>query len=96
MILTFKFITYFLSNLLATIEVVKDSLNFLTATNHGHTLTNIEAIYKKLEERRDTADVTELLKELQLIVNEAVVTHQPIIGQPQSDLTLLGSDCRVC
>jgi type I restriction enzyme R subunit len=33
---------------------------------------NIEAIYKKLEERRDTADVTELLKELHRIVNEAI------------------------
>jgi len=36
---------------------------------------NIEAIYKKLEERRDTADVTELLKELHKIVNEAVRTQ---------------------
>src|ERR1700722_12045993 len=33
---------------------------------------NIEAIYKKLEERRDTADVSELLKELHRIVNEAI------------------------
>jgi type I restriction enzyme R subunit len=33
---------------------------------------NIEAIYKKLQERRDTADVTELLKELHKIVNEAI------------------------
>ena len=33
---------------------------------------NIEAIYKKLTERRDTADVTELLKELHRIVNEAI------------------------
>ncbi len=32
---------------------------------------NIEAIYKKLTERRDTADVTALLKELHRIVNEA-------------------------
>ena len=37
---------------------------------------NIEAIYKKLEERRDTADVTELLKELHRIVNAAISTHQ--------------------
>jgi type I restriction enzyme R subunit len=36
---------------------------------------NIEAIYKKLTERRDTADVTELLKELHRIVNEAIRTH---------------------
>ncbi len=32
---------------------------------------NIEAIYKKLTERRDTADVTALLKELHRIVNDA-------------------------
>src|ERR1019366_6760062 len=38
---------------------------------------NIEAIYKKLEERRDTADVTELLKELHRIVNEAVRAQEP-------------------
>jgi len=38
---------------------------------------NIEAIYKKLEEKRDTADVTELLKELHRIVNEAVRTAAP-------------------
>ena len=33
---------------------------------------NIEAIYKKLQGRRDTADVTEVLKELHCIVNEAI------------------------
>lgn len=38
---------------------------------------NIEAIYKKLEERRDTSDVTDLLKELHLIVNEAIRTAEP-------------------
>jgi type I restriction enzyme, R subunit len=38
---------------------------------------NIEAIYRKLEEKRDTADVTELLKELHKIVNEAIRTQQP-------------------
>ena len=36
---------------------------------------NIEAIYKKLQERRDTADVTEVLKALHRIVNEAIRTH---------------------
>ncbi|MEI7606900.1 MAG: type I restriction endonuclease subunit R [Rhodospirillaceae bacterium] len=36
---------------------------------------NIEAIYKKLSERRDTADVTVLLKELHRIVNEAIRTN---------------------
>ncbi len=38
---------------------------------------NIEAIYKKLTERRDTADVTDLLKELHRIVNEAIRAHAP-------------------
>ena len=38
---------------------------------------NIEAIYKKLEEKRDTADVTEVLKELHRIVNEAIRTQEP-------------------
>ena len=38
---------------------------------------NIEAVYKKLAERRDTADVTELLKELHRIVNEAIRTQAP-------------------
>ncbi|MFN7991976.1 MAG: type I restriction endonuclease subunit R [Bryobacteraceae bacterium] len=38
---------------------------------------NIEAIYKKLEERRDTADVTDLLEELHRIVNEAIRAAQP-------------------
>ncbi len=36
---------------------------------------NIEAIYKKLSERRDTADVSELLKILQRIVNQAIAAH---------------------
>ncbi len=36
---------------------------------------NIETIYKKLGERRDTSDVTEVLKELQRIVNEAIRTQ---------------------
>ena len=44
---------------------------------------NIEAIYKKLTERRDTADVTELLKELHRIVNEAIRTQAP--GDDQAD-----------
>lgn len=38
---------------------------------------NIEAIYKKLTERRDTADVTEVLKELHRIVNQAIRTETP-------------------
>lgn len=38
---------------------------------------NIEAIYKKLQERRDTADITEVLKELHRIVNEAIRAQEP-------------------
>ena len=44
---------------------------------------NIEAIYKKLTERRDTADVTSLLKELHRIVNEAIRTQAP--GDDQAE-----------
>lgn len=33
---------------------------------------NIETIYRKLQERRDTADVTELVKSLHRLVNEAI------------------------
>ena len=48
---------------------------------------NIEAIRKKLSERRDTADVTELLKALHRIVNEAIRTQTP--GDDQAEgLTL--------
>jgi len=38
---------------------------------------NIEAIYKKLQDRRDTADVTEVLKALHRIVNEAIRAAAP-------------------
>jgi type I restriction enzyme R subunit len=38
---------------------------------------NIEAIYKKLQEKRDTADVTAVLKELHRIVNEAIRAAAP-------------------
>jgi type I restriction enzyme R subunit len=38
---------------------------------------NIEAIYKKLQDRRDTADVTEVLKKLHRIVNEAIRAAAP-------------------
>jgi len=44
---------------------------------------NIEAIYKKLTEQRDTADVTNLLKELHRIVNEAIRTQAP--GEDQAE-----------
>lgn len=52
---------------------------FVYAERHD----NIEAIYKKLTERRDTADVTELLKELHRIVNEAIRTQAP--GEDQAE-----------
>jgi len=45
---------------------------------------NIEAIYKKLTERRDTADVTALLKELHRIVNEAIRAQTPVTAEPDS------------
>lgn len=48
-----------------------------TAYTYAERHDNIEAIYKKLTERRDTADVTELLKELHRIVNEAIRTQEP-------------------
>lgn len=38
---------------------------------------NVEAIYKKLQEKRDTADVTQVLKELHKIVNEAIQAQTP-------------------
>jgi len=38
---------------------------------------NIETIYKKLQEKRDTADVTEVLKALHRIVNEAIRAAAP-------------------
>lgn len=46
---------------------------------------NIEAIYKKLTERRDTADVTALLKELHRIVNEAIRSQKPMVADPRPD-----------
>ena len=42
---------------------------------------NIEAIYKKLEERRDTSDVMDLLKELHRIVNQAIRAAEPDAAQ---------------
>jgi len=47
---------------------------------------NLEAIYKKLEERRDMADVTDLLKELHRIVNESVRAQE--MGDDQLDARL--------
>lgn len=44
---------------------------------------NIEAIYKKLEEGRDTSDVTEVLKALHRIVNEAIRAQQSVVGEDE-------------
>jgi hypothetical protein len=38
---------------------------------------NIETVCKKLQEKRDTADVTEVLKALHRIVNEAIRAAAP-------------------
>jgi type I restriction enzyme R subunit len=54
-----------------------------TAFTYAERHDNIEAIYKKLTERRDTADVTALLKELHRIVNEAIRTQTP--GRDQAE-----------
>jgi len=44
---------------------------------------NVEAVYRKLQEKRDKADVTELLKELHKIVNEAIRTRG--LGDDQAE-----------
>ena len=54
-----------------------------SASAYAERHDNIEAIYKKLTERRDTADVTQLLKELHRIVNEAIRTQAP--GDDQAE-----------
>jgi len=61
-------------------SLVMEPAAFIYAERHD----NIEAIYKKLEERRDTADVTELLKELHRIVNEAIRAAAPGDDQTES------------
>ena len=48
-----------------------------SALGYAERHDNIEAIYKKLQSRRDTADVTEVLKELHRIVNEAIRAAVP-------------------
>jgi type I restriction enzyme, R subunit len=55
-----------------------------TAYRYAERHDNIEAIYKKLTERRDTADVTELLKALHRVVNEAIRTQAPGRDQAES------------
>ncbi len=54
-----------------------------TAFAYAERHDNIEAIYKKLTERRDTADVTELLKELHRIVNAAIRTADTVADQTE-------------
>jgi Domain of unknown function (DUF3387) len=54
-----------------------------TAFAYAERHDNIEAIYKKLTERRDTADVTGLLKELHRIVNESIRTQT--LGDDQAE-----------
>ncbi|MDE0312056.1 MAG: DUF3387 domain-containing protein, partial [Caldilineaceae bacterium] len=54
-----------------------------TAYDYAERHDNIEAVYKKLTEKRDTADVTSLLKELHRIVNEAIRTQEP--GDDQAE-----------
>lgn len=48
-----------------------------SALTYAERHDNIEAIYKKLTERRDTADVSALLKVLHRIVNQAIATQAP-------------------
>src|SRR6266699_2119346 len=62
--------------------LIMEPASFAYAVRHD----NIEAIYKKLEERLDTADVTDLLKELHRIVNEAIRAAEP--GDDQMDAKL--------
>ena len=54
-----------------------------SALTYAERHDNLEAIYKKLTERRDTADVSELLKVLHRIVNQAIATQGS--GADQAD-----------
>ena len=47
---------------------------------------NIEGIYKKLQERRDTSDVTEVLKALHRIVNQAIQAQNAGADQTESKM----------
>lgn len=53
-----------------------------SALTYAERHDNIEAIYKKLSERRDTSDVSELIKVLHRIVNQAIATQAP--GEDQA------------
>ena len=66
-----------------------------SALTYAERHDNIEAIYKKLTERRDTADVSELLKILHRIVNKAIDTQSPGGDQAQGltvDLSLINME----
>ncbi len=66
-----------------------------SALTYAERHDNIEAIYKKLTERRDTADVTELLKILHRIVNKAIDTQLPGADQAMGltvDLSLINME----
>ena len=60
-----------------------DPLRHSSAVGSPPAHDNIEAIYKKPTERRDTVDVTALLKELHRIVNEAILTQEPGADQAE-------------
>jgi Domain of unknown function (DUF3387) len=55
-----------------------------TAYAYAERHDNIEGIYKKLTERRDTADVTDLMREIHRIVNEAIRTQDTGGDQAES------------
>jgi type I restriction enzyme, R subunit len=54
-----------------------------TAHFYAERHDNIEAIYKKLSEKRDDADISDLLKALHRIVNEAIRADAPGADQAQ-------------
>jgi type I restriction enzyme, R subunit len=58
-----------------------------TAIDFAERHDNIEAIYKKLSEARDTSDVTDLLKALHRIVNRAIETRN--IGNDQVESLMI-------
>jgi type I restriction enzyme R subunit len=49
---------------------------------------NIEAIYKKLTERRDTADISDLLKQLHRIVNQAIEAQETLVADDEPETRL--------
>ena len=66
-----------------------------SALTYAERHDNIEAIYKKLTERRDTSDVSALLKELHRIVNQAIAAQAPGDDQAKGltvDLSLINME----